>query len=99
VTEEVAVYIGAEAPSADASGTVLLSPKGAKPGGVIVETQQVTVVVTAVDAKKRKVTFRLPDGSTKKVKVSDKLDLSTVTIGESLTVVIGEGLAVTVTTP
>ena len=99
MTEELAVFIGAEAPSGSTSGTVMLSPDGEKPAGVIVETQQVTVVVTAVDANKHKVTFRLPDGSTKKVKVSDELDLSTVTIGESLTIVVSEGLAITVTAP
>jgi hypothetical protein len=100
VTEEVAVYIGVGAPpSASVSGEVLLSPVGGKPGVVVSETSQVTVVVTAVDVKKRKVTFQLPDGSTKKVKVSKKVDLSNVVIGENLTVVMGEGLALTVTTP
>ncbi|MGH9845069.1 MAG: hypothetical protein ACREEM_40655 [Blastocatellia bacterium] len=70
VTEEVAIFIGSGAPpSAVAGAGVALAPVGAKPGGVFVETSQVTVKVAAVDAKNHKVTFQLPDGTTKKVKV------------------------------
>ncbi len=57
---------------------VALAPVGAKPGGVVVETSQVTVKVTAVDAKNHKVIFQLPDGTTKRVKVGKKVDLSIV---------------------
>lgn len=100
VTEEVAVYIGAGDPSAAAaSGTVMVSPDGAKPAGVVAVTSKVTVVVTAVDAKKHKVTFKLPDGSFRTIKVDKKMDLSNVPVGESVTVVIGEGLAISVTAP
>jgi hypothetical protein len=100
VTEEVAIYIGSGAPpSAIAGAGVSLAPVGAKPGGVLVETSQVTVKVTAVDAKSRNVSFQFPDGSTKKVKVGKKVDLSTVRPGDNVTVQVSEGLAITVEKP
>jgi uncharacterized OB-fold protein len=100
VTEEVAIYIGSGAPpSAMAGAAVALAPVGAKPGGVRVDTTQVTVKVTAVDAQSRKVTFQLPDGTTKKVKVGKQVDLSAVRPGDNVTVQVSEGLAITVEKP
>jgi hypothetical protein len=100
VTEEVAIYIGSGAPPSATSGiAVAFAPLGAKPGRAVVETAQVTVKVTAVDAAKHKVTFQLPDGTTKKVKVGSKVDLSTVQPGDNVTVQVSEGLAITVEKP
>lgn len=100
LTEEVAVFIGSGAPpSAMAATGVALAPVGAKPGGVLVDTSQVTAKVTAVDAKSRKVTFQLPDGSSKQVKAGKKVDLSAVRPGDNVTVQVSEGLALTVERP
>jgi hypothetical protein len=100
VTEEAAIYIGQGAPpSAMVGAGAALAPVGAKPGGELVETAQITAKVTAVDAKKHKVTFQLPDGSTKKVKVGKKVNLAAVPIGTDVTVQMSEGLAITVTKP
>ncbi len=100
VTEEVAIFIGSGAPpSAMAGSGVALAPVGAKPGGVIVDTAQITAKVTAVDAKSRKVTFQLPDGSAKTVKVGKKVDLTYVNLGDNVTVQVSEGLAITVDRP
>lgn len=100
VTEEAAIYIGSGAPpSAMAGAAVALAPVGSKPGGELVTTRQVTAKVTAVDAKKHKVTFELPDGSTKQVKVGSKVNLSAVKPGTNVTVQISEGLAITVARP
>jgi hypothetical protein len=97
VTEEVAIFIGSGAPPSAMTGTtVTLAPVGAKPGGVLVDTAQVTVKVIDVDAAKHKVTFALPDGTTKTVKVGTKVDLSTVRPGDNVTVQVSEGLAITV---
>lgn len=82
-----------------AGAGVALAPVGAKPGGVLVETAQVTVKVTDVDAKNHKVTFELPDGTTKKVKAGSKVDLSTVRPGDNVTMQVSEGLAITVEKP
>ncbi|MDF7807463.1 hypothetical protein P4E94_08440 [Pontiellaceae bacterium B12219] len=100
VTDEIAVYIGVGAPPSETvSGGAMISPDGTAPNGIAVETSSVTAVVTSVDVKKRKVSLELPDGESKTVKVGKNVDLSQVVVGENLTVVIGEGLAVSVTAP
>lgn len=100
VTEEVAIFIGQGAPPSAAVGAgVALAPVGAKPGGVFVETAQVTAKVTAINAKKRLVTLQLPDGSSKQVKVGKKVNLAAVQLGTDVTVQVSEGLAIAVTKP
>ena len=100
VTEEAAIYIGSGAPpSAMAGAGVALAPVGYKPGGAFVDTAQVTAKVTAVDTKKHKVTFELPDGGTKKVKVGKKVNLAAVRPGDTVTVQLSEGLAIWVDKP
>ena len=97
VTEEVAIFIGSGAPPSGSSATgIVLAPMGAKPGGVLVDTEQITVKVTAVDAAKNKVTFELPDGTTKTVKADKKVDVSKLHPGDNVTVQVSEGLAITV---
>jgi len=95
VTEAVAVFIGDDLPpSVSEDGGLAVSADGKS--GVIAETSQVTAVVKAVDSKNRKVTFELPDGTTKKVSAGKDLDLSGISVGESLTVVLGESLALSI---
>jgi 2-polyprenyl-3-methyl-5-hydroxy-6-metoxy-1,4-benzoquinol methylase len=97
VTEEVAVFIGSGAsPSAMTETTVMIAPAGANPGSVLVDTSQITVKVINVNAAKHKVTFELPDGTTKTVKIGKKVDLSTVRAGDNVTVQVSEGFAITV---
>lgn len=96
VTEEVAVYLGSAPPSATTAAAVMVSPDGSSAAGMVVETQQMTVVVTSVDAKKHKITFQLPDGTPHKVKVAKKVDLSVVQPGDAVTILVGEGLALSV---
>jgi hypothetical protein len=100
LTEQAAVSIGHGAPASARSMTaVALAPQGAKPGGMMVDTMQVTARVIAVDAKARKVTFEFPDGSSKKVKAGKQVDLSAVQAGDNVTVQVTEGLAITVEKP
>ena len=95
LTEEVAVAIGTGAATMPTGGgAVALAPVGAKPAGVMVETANVTAKVTAVDAKKHKVTFQLGDGTTKTVKAGKKVDVSVLNVGDSVTIQVGEGLVV-----
>lgn len=94
-TEAAAVYIGSGAPPSGAAGAgVALAPVGAKPGGVMVDTVRATAEVVAVDAKKHRVTLKLGDGDTKKVKVGKKVNLAAVNVGDNVTVVLSEGLAI-----
>jgi hypothetical protein len=76
--------------------TVMIAPAGANPGSVLVDTSQITVKVTNVNAAKHKVTFELPDNTKKTVKVGKKVDLSTVRPGDNVTVQVSEGFAITV---
>ncbi len=99
-TEEVAVFIGSGAPSSASAGAgVALAPVGAKPGGVFVETAQVTAKVTAISAKKHQVTLQLPDGSSKQVKVGKQVNLAAVPLGTDVTVQVSKGLALSVQKP
>ncbi len=100
LTEEAAVFIGHGAPPSAVVGTgVALVPVGAKPGGVLVDTMQLTAKVTSVDTKSRKVTLEFPDGVSKKVKAGKKVDLAGVKPGDNVTVQVSEGLAITVEKP
>ena len=97
VTEEVAIFIGSGAPPSDVVGTgVALAPVGYKPGGEVVDTTQVTAKVSEVDAKHHKVTLQFADGTTKRVKVGKKVDLTAVPVGTDVTVQMTEGVAIAV---
>jgi hypothetical protein len=99
-TEEVAVAIGTGAATVPVGGgMVALAPVGARPAGVMVETANVTGKVTAVDAKKHKVTFQLADGTTKTVKAGKKVDVTFLHVGDSVSVQVGEGLLISADKP
>lgn len=96
VTEEVAVFVGADVPdTVAAAGGVMVAPDGSA-AGAVVETMTVTGVVSSVDEKKHKVTFTLEDGSSKTVKVNKDLDLSNLPVGETVTVQVGQGFALSI---
>jgi hypothetical protein len=101
VTEQAAIFLRRQGapPSAGAGAAVALAPRGAKPGGMLVDTEEITATITAVDAPHRKVTFQLVDGSKKTVTIGKRVDLANVKVGESLTVELSEGLALTVQKP
>ena len=96
VTEEVVVVVGDDLPDTMvAAGGVMVAPDGSA-AGAVVETMTVNAVVASVDAKNHKVTFTLADGSSKTVKVNKDLDLSLLPVGETITVQVGTGLAVSI---
>jgi len=100
VTEEAAISIGSGgAQTATSGGEVALAPVGAKPGGVMVQTAQVTVKILSVDAKRHKVTYQLADGSTQTVKAGKKVDVSVLKPGDDVTVQVGEGVVLAVQKP
>jgi hypothetical protein len=101
VTEEAAVLLRqpGTAASVGAGAAVALAPVGAKPGGMLVDTHEVTATISAIDAKHHKVTFQLADGTTRKVKVGKQINLAQVQVGDAVTVQLSEGLAITVTKP
>lgn len=100
LTEEAAIYIGKGAPPSAAVGTtVALAPVGAKPGGMFVDTMQITAKIGSVDPNSRKVTLLFPDGTSKTVKVGKQVDINSVMPGNDVTVLVSEGIALSVEKP
>ena len=101
LTEQLAVYMGtAGAPPSDGGAAVVaLAPKGAKPGGMMASTVQVTAKVTAIDLKHHKATLQFPDGTTKTFAVRKDVDLTKRQVGEEVVLRATEVLAISVEKP
>jgi hypothetical protein len=97
-TQELVVQMAGPGESADdgAVAVVALAPKGAKPGGVLAETTQVTATVTDIDTQNRTATLRFEDGSTRKVPVRSDVDLGKRKAGEKVVISITEAIALKV---
>ena len=96
----IAVKKGGGKPDASIEEMVSLSPKGAKPGGYRVRTFNITGIIDAIDYKKRLVVVRGPKGNTVALPVSSAVkDLETVTVGDQVTVVYSEALALQMVPP
>jgi len=93
--ESVAVEIRkGGAASASASEQVKVAPKGAKPGGMMVRTQQIAGVVDAIDYTNRYVALRGPKGNVLALKVADDVPLDKLSAGDRVAVTHTEALAV-----
>ncbi len=97
-TEELIVTVNksGEAPSAASIGAVSVAPKGSKPGAVMVETTAISGKILAIDNEKRKVTFEDPDGKKKTVKVRKGVDISKLTVGDSVDAVLTDSVVIDV---
>ena len=71
-----------------------LAPKGAKPGGVVVRTVQITGVVDAIDYTDRYVAVRGPKGNVVALKVATDVPLDQLSAGDRITVTHTAALAV-----
>ena len=94
-TEELAVAMStAGAPPSDGGAAIVaLAPKGARPGGMMANTVQVTAKVTAIDVKHHKATLQFPDGTTHTVAVRPDVDLTQRQVGEEVVIRSTEALA------
>ena len=101
VTEQLLVYVAGEGETSSDGGAqvVALAPKGAKPGGVLAETTQVTARVTAIDIEHRKATLQFEDGTTRTVAVRPDVDLSKRKVGDKVVIRVTEALVLTVEKP
>lgn len=95
----VAVAGEGETPSDGGAQVVALAPKGAKPGGLMVETTQLTAKVTAIDAERRQATLQFEDGTTRTVAVRPDVDLSKRKVGGKVVIRITESLAIKIAKP
>ena len=89
-----------DAPPSDGGATlVALAPQGAKPGGMMANTVQVTAKVTAIDLQHHRATLQLPDGTTHTVAVRPDVDLTQRKVGEEVVIRCTEALALSVEKP
>jgi hypothetical protein len=82
-------------PSDGGADMVALAPKGAKPGGMMASTVQ----VTAIDLKHHKASIQLPNGSSKSFDVRPDVDLTQRKVGEEVVLRFTEALAISVEKP
>ena len=81
-------------PSASVDRTVRLAPKGGTPGGVVVNTTQISATVQAIDYGSREVAVKGPKGNIVALKVADDVQgFADVNIGDQITLVYAEALA------
>jgi hypothetical protein len=100
--ESVAVFVrkSGDPPSAGEMDAVGVAPKGAKPGVVMVQTDEVTAKVTAVDVKGRTITLMGPEGKTQKFKVDKSVKrLNEIKKGDDITLRVTQALAIDVMKP
>jgi hypothetical protein len=92
--------VGEGGASSDAGAQVVaLAPTGAKPGGVLAETTQVTAKVTAIDSEHRRATLQFEDGSIHTVAVRPDIDLAKRKVGDKVVIRLTEAVAIGVKTP
>ena len=97
--ERVAVFVGKGMPATEDAAIIARAPKGARPGVLIANTDQVTARIAAVDATSRTITLEGAAGVAKPIKVSSDVDLTGVKEGDDVTVRMTKGLALWVRSP
>lgn len=101
MAEQLVVFMakaGEPVPQGDA-GLVALAPKGAKPGGLMANTVQITAKVKSIDLKAHKATLEFPDGSTKTFAVRKDVGLTKGNVGDEVVIRATEALAISVEKP
>jgi len=101
VTEQFVVFVRRPGePSGDgAAGVVALAPIGAKPGGVIANTEEITAKVKAIDLKHRKATLLFPDGTSHTFAVRPDVDMTKHAVGDEVVMRATEAVAISVEKP
>jgi len=90
----VAVTPGGKKAQPAADQTILLSPEGGTPGGVIVNSLQVSATVTGLDPARRTIAVKGPGGRERELRVADEVQgLDKIRIGDVVTVVYADALA------
>jgi len=101
VTEQLVVAMATDAGTQGnaAATAVALAPVGAKPGGMVAQTVQVTATVAAIDLKHHRATLEFPDGSKKTFAVRPDVDLTQRAVGEKVVIQATESVAISVQKP
>jgi hypothetical protein len=100
VTRELVVSMANQAtPDDGAAAMVALAPVGARPGGVVAGTVQITARVVAINLKQHQATLQLPDGTKKIIDVRKDVDLTHRQVGEEVVIRTTESVAILVEKP
>ncbi len=100
--ESVAVFVRKTSDPASAGelDAVGVAPKGEKPGLVMVQTDEITAKVQAVDLKKRTIKLTGPEGKTKTIKVGQNVRrLGEIKKGDDVTLRVTQAFAIDVMKP
>jgi hypothetical protein len=101
VAEQLVVFVrnpgGASGDGAAAA--VALAPLGAKPGAVMVNTEEITAKVKSLDIEHQKATLEFPDGTTKTFKVRKDVDLTKQAVGAEVVMRATEAFAIALEKP
>jgi hypothetical protein len=99
VIEALAVSLipGGSAESLGELDAVALAPVGAKPGAVVVSSREVTADIIGIDLHAHRVTLEFVDGSTDSVKVGKHIDLTKVSLDDSVRIQITDAVAIAIT--
>jgi Cu/Ag efflux protein CusF len=101
VTERLVVFVRkpGEAENDGAAAVVALAPIGAKPGGVVADTEEATATVQTIDLRHRKATVLFADGTAQTFKVRPDVDMTRYSVGDQVTFRATESVAVSVEKP
>jgi len=97
--ESLAIHVQGpnEKLNAEEATTVALAPKGAKPGGFVANTKNITAKVTAIDHKTRMVTLTGPEGNSVTFKAGpDVKRLDEIKKDDTVTIQYTEAIAIDV---
>lgn len=100
--ESVAIVVappGQTDTDAAAISGVEVAGLGDKPGLGMVDARGMRATIAALDRGRRIATLTLPNGETRTVKASDEARLDLVDVGDTVTVVLTEAMAVSVVPP
>jgi Cu/Ag efflux protein CusF len=85
-----------QAGGAGATAAVASAKPGEKPAGIAAGQVTVTATIEAIDAKKKRVTLKGPEGKTQEIKVKDPKNLVNVKVGDQVVLTYTEALAISV---
>jgi hypothetical protein len=88
LVDELAVFVNKVGgpPNAVEATTVTLAPKGAKPGMIIANTQEITAKIDAIDTEHRTITIEEPLGKPRTVQVAPNVNLAQLKTGDDVVV-------------
>ncbi len=100
VAEEVAIAVSKSGEPGGLGGTMIaLAPKGAKPGMLIADTEDVKAQIKSIDADKGTLTLSEADGAARTVKAGPNVRLSELNVGDDITARITQAMAIVVEKP